>query len=502
MKRQRGRPGGAPDQAVDTTDQITGATGTSRADPGYASSADVAGGAELLEDRTVRLAGPGRSWRAGVSVPGAIAGSLLVVALAFGAAVGPLANDKGDSGSTGSGAGHEGTSYFDPTDKLDSGTEPDKTAGPDGQDKPDTAEPTAKPDGSDAEPTDKTDNLDTTEPTEKPKPTEAPAPELKTLEIGAALEGSAVIVEWSACEVDGFVAYKVIRSKDEWATWPLGAGDSLAAAIGDASTTRFVDKDVDGGRTYVYRVVGLREWNGETVVGCSTKYAVISVPAPTPKPEPTAGDGAALALTVVIKEGHPFIDWSACTGVDFDYYKVVRSLDATVTWPVGDNDSKVAAVGKDGDTKAWDTSAPGGKKVYYRVFCIREKDGGGSVAVAASVVKGVTTPETEPAPDPVALGFEVDVTGEGVVLHWEGCSSDVFAFYKVVRSFTNQNPSYLPGTDGSQVIGVIENRNVTQLTDGAVESGDTIYYRVQAIGYWYGQKILLGQTTVIAVTIP
>jgi hypothetical protein len=72
----------------------------------------------------------------------------------------------------------------------------------------------------------------------------------------------------------------------------------------------------------------------------------------------------------------------------------------------------------------------------------------------------------------------------------------------VVRSFTNENPSYLPGTEGTEVIGVIESQGTTQLTDGAVESGDTIYYRVQAIGYWYGQKILLGQTAVIAVTIP
>jgi hypothetical protein len=486
MKRRAGgtAPGTDPGDAMEV---MSGATAAGAGPTSYASSGDSgAGGAELLEDRTLRLSGGGHGRRFGLSLPGAVVGSFLVAALALGAAFGPMAGDPAsDTGSNGDAA------YSEPTDKVDGEVQPDKTAGADEPQKTDDAsEPdkTAAPDGPDT--------------TTKPEPTEAPAPDAKALEIAVALDGTAVVVEWSACEVDGFVAYKVIRSKDEWATWPLGAGDSLAAAIGDASTTRFVDKDVDGGRTYVYRVVGLREWNGETVVGCSTKYAVISVPAPTPKPEPTAGDGAALALTVVIKEGHPFIDWSACTGVDFDYYKVVRSLDATVTWPVGDNDSKVAAVGKDGDTKAWDISAPGGKKVYYRVFCIREKDGGGSVAVAASVVKGVTTPETEPAPDPVALGFEVDVTGEGVVLHWEGCSSDVFAFYKVVRSFTNQNPSYLPGTDGSQVIGVIENRNVTQLTDGAVESGDTIYYRVQAIGYWYGQKILLGQTTVITVTIP
>jgi len=487
MTRRTGgaKPGTTPADAMD----VMGGAAAGAGPTGYASTGDPeVGGAELLEDRSFRIGGGGHGRRFGLSVPGAVAGTFLVAALALGAAIGPLAaNPASDTGHDGDAA------WSEPTDKVgavDGDDQPDKTAGADDPEKTDdTSEPdkTAAPDGPDA--------------TTKPEPTEAPAPDAKELEIALAREGSAVVVEWSACEVDGFVAYKVVRSKDEFANWPLGSGDSLAAAIGDPATTRFVDKAVDGGRTWTYRIVALREWSGEKVIGCSSVNKSIAVPAPTPKPDPTDGDGAAMSITVVIKEGHPFIDWTACTGVDFDYYKVVRSSDSTVTWPVGDNDSKVAAVGKDGETKAWDSNAPGGTKVYYRVFCIRETESG-SVAVAATAVKGVETPETEPAPDPVALGFEVDVTGEGVVLHWEGCSSDVFAFYKVVRSFTNENPSYLPGTDGTEVIGVIENRATTQLTDGAVESGDTIYYRVQAIGYWYGQKILLGQTTVIAVTIP
>jgi len=482
MKRRAGgtAPGTDPGDAMDV---MSGATAAGAGPTSYASSGDSgAGGAELLEDRTLNLSGGGHGRRFGLSVPGAVVGSFLVAALALGAALGPMATKPAnDAGS------NADTAYNEPTDKVDGEEHPDKTGGVD--------EPVKTDDASEPDKTAAPDQ------TEKPEPTEAPAPESKTLELVLALDGRAVVIEWSACDVDGFLAYKVVRSKDEHANWPLGAGDSLAAAIGDASTTRFVDADVDAGRTYTYRVIALREWNGETVAGCSSYATPIAIPAPTPKPEPTDDGKAVMSISVVIKEGHPFIDWTACTGVDFDYYKVVRSMDSTVTWPVGDNDSKVAAVGKDGETKAWDTNAPGGKKVYYRVFCVRETESG-SVAVAATAVKGIETPETEPAPDPVALGFEVDVTGEGVVLHWEGCSSDVFAFYKVVRSFTNENPSYLPGTDGTQVIGVIENRSTTQLTDGAVESGDTIYYRVQAIGYWYGQKILLGQTAVIAVTIP
>jgi len=204
---------------------------------------------------------------------------------------------------------------------------------------------------------------------------------------------------------------------------------------------------------------------------------------------------------VTIKEGHPFIDWTECTGLDFDYYKVVRSADSMVTWPKGENDSLVAAVGVDGATKAWDASAPGGTTVYYAVFCVRSTEAGYTV-VAASAVKGIETPVVQPAPEPVALGFEAGVTGEGVVLSWQACAVDGFIYYKVVRSMTTDNPSYFPWTDGTELIGVIENSVSTQFVDTNIASGQTIYYRVQCLGHWNGTKVLLGQTAVVAVTIP
>jgi hypothetical protein len=161
----------------------------------------------------------------------------------------------------------------------------------------------------------------------------------------------------------------------------------------------------------------------------------------------------------------------------------------------------VAAVGPDGKTAVWDGEATPGKKVWYRVFCLRETEGGYKV-LASSPVKGIAVPagEPDPEPDPVALGLEVNLTDGGVKLHWEACGSESFVAYKVVRS-AGSNPSYLPGTDGSQVIAVIENAGVTSFVDGGVEAGQTWYYRVQAIGYMNGHKILLGQTAAIAVTV-
>ena len=490
MKRPAGPAGSDPTQAFDVTDQAARS-----AEPGYSSATDTMGGAELLEDRTVRIAGGGHGRRFGMSIPGAIAGSFLVVALAFGAAMGPQSALTSD-------AGHGGETAYD-GDKTDS----ESDAKPDGA----TAGgfDADKPDGSIDNDSDETDGGEEEEPektaapeaTLKPEPTKVPAPAATSIEIDLGLEGTAVVIEWTACETGEFRYYKIIRSKDEAATWPLGAGDTLAAAIESQATTRFVDKAVDGGRTYHYKVVALREWEGQKVIACGSKTAGITTPTPpTPKPEPTDGGDMTMSLSLSIKEGHPFIDWSPCE-VDFHYYKVVRSSDSTITWPPGDNDSKVAAVGQGGETKAWDSGAPSGKKVYYRVFCIRETDSG-SVAVAATAVKGIETPAGKPAPEPIALGFDVDVTGEGVVLHWQACTSDAFVFYKVVRSTKSDNPSYLPWTEASEVIGVIENAANTQHVDDHVQSGQTISYRVQAIGYWNGEKVLLGQTSAVAVTIP
>ncbi|TAL10055.1 MAG: hypothetical protein EPO00_05055 [Chloroflexota bacterium] len=441
---------------------------------------------ELLDDHTRRLAGGGVGRRIQVSSAGAVAGTFLVVALAFGAAIGPLSGDRV------AGVGSEG---------RDATTSSDKPASEPGGDRAvvDTA-----PDATDKHPTDATttdgkDDGATTdtkdgavEPTDKPA---EPTHEAKTIDIGLGLAGHDVVVEWSACDVDGFAAYKIIRSTDEFATWPLGSGDTLVGVVTDPSVRRFVDRSVAAGRKYFYRVAALQVLDGKTVVGCRSAMARISTPAPEPT---TNGD---IALTVVIKEGHPFLDWSECGGLDFDYFKVVRSTDATVTWPKGENDTLVAAIGRDGNSKLFDADAPAGKKLYYRVFCVRSTEAG-YVAVAASAVKGVVTPAAEPAPDPVALGFEVNVTGEGVVLNWQASAGDGFAFYKVLRSTWNEHPSYLPYVDGTEVIGVIENRATNQLTDTSVTSGQTIYYRVQAIGMWNGAKVLLGQTAVIAVTIP
>jgi hypothetical protein len=469
-------------------------------DGGYALDDDVEIWEPVASDRYPRAGaatGPARLGRRVVSsFPGAIAGAFLVTALAFGAALRPTGT-TGD-GATGAGAGGAQPGVATVTD--------------DAPDKDGDAAKDGDADNGDS-PADPKPLTDTTEDGDKPDASDgadggdSPPADVAGLSIALHLREGYVKIGWSPCDVDGFAYYKVIRSTDEPATWPLGSGDTLVAAIADPSAVMAADGGAPAGKTVFYRVIALAERDGSLVAACASASQAIAIPAPTPKPDPEPEpdpsdkpDAGTLGLSLSLKEGKPYVDWSECSG-DFDLYKVVRSTDSTVTWPKGSGDSNVAAVGKDGKTAAWDGDAPTGKKLWYRVFCLRET-GGDYAVVAATSAKAIVVPaaEPEPEPEPVVLGFEAGQTGEGVALHWEQCSSESFVFYKVIRA-AHPNPSYLPGTDGSQVIAVIENGGVTSFTDTDVEAGQTWYYRVQSIGYMNGHKILLGQTPAIAVTV-
>lgn len=238
----------------------------------------------------------------------------------------------------------------------------------------------------------------------------------------------------------------------------------------------------------------------------TVKPTVKPEPKPTAKPGATAKPGSLELAAKATDGGRVVLDWSRFGGDGFAWYKVVRSKDATVAWPLGEGDSLVVALDDRDTTIAKDADVPGGKTWYYRVFAVAKSETGYRVLAASGVAKVVVPapepkPSPKPTPEPYALGFDVDVTADGVVLDWEGCGSDGFVYYKVVRS-TGSNPSYLPWTDGTELIAVVEDAGTTSLTDESVASRDTFTYRVQAIGVLDGQKVLLGQTAAIEVTVP
>lgn len=428
-------------------------------------------------------AGRGRAF--GVSVPGAIAAALLVGALAFGAGGFSPVRDEAPDATPGTETARDEDATGSPTHEASEAPRPDEKASPEVAE---TDEPAVEP-------------RETDEPTKEPDPTEVPPTKApyERLELAVKAGADGVVLDWTACDAAGFAYYKVVRSPDGKVSWPMGDNDTLVAAIDARKTTAFRDAKAPTGKQLYYRVFGIVEQDGKLVVACLSSVEDAFVPRPDGTKPPT--ETGTMSLALGIKDGHPFLDWSECTNDAFDYYKVVWSKDATVTWPAGDNDHFAAAIGNRDETALWDTEAPGGKTLYYRVFCVKATDGGYQV-LAATPVKSVTTPAPEPPPAPVGLGFSVDVTGEGVVvLDWEASTSDAFVYYKVVRSQAG-DPSYLPWTDGTELIGVIEDPGNSAFEDADVASGETWYYRVQAIGRWEGQKVVLGETAVLEVAVP
>ncbi|MDQ2965901.1 MAG: hypothetical protein M3R57_08645, partial [Chloroflexota bacterium] len=326
-------------------------------------AAAIADDVELLEDRTRPIANHRTGRRLGVSLPSAIFGMFLVSALALGASLQTASVSGGGVG----GDGPMAQTGFKDGDAPD-GDKP--AADQPADEQPGADQPGDKP-GAD-QPGDK--------PADEPPAEEAPKPAppaVEEIEIGVGLNEGNVIVEWSACDPDGFVAYKVIRSTDSTVTYPRGENDALVGVIETSSKTRFVDLRAPEGKTLSYRVFAVTNHEGVAFTACRSGVDSVSTPRPEPTPKPTPKpEIGSLGLTLSIRESVPYVDWSACPA-DGDFpYKVVRSRDAKVSWPLGDYDSLVAAVGSDGTTAVFDEEIGPGKKVFYRVFCLRALDEG------------------------------------------------------------------------------------------------------------------------------
>ncbi len=227
-------------------------------------------------------------------------------------------------------------------------------------------------------------------------------------------------------------------------------------------------------------------------------------PAPTQKPKPVPTTPVALALEGWAKETKAKLAWKPYTGDGFEYYKVVRSADATVTWPTTGGDELVGVIS---DRNApWLADRPScGKAWSYRVFAVRHGDAG-YVTLGASNVVSVTVacaPAPTPAPEPpvvLPLAFQAAVSpGVGIGLGWQACAADGFTYYKVVRSQVNADPRF-PLNDGTELIAVIGDAAQTQFVDTDVTAGETWHYRVVAVSKRDGSYLPICQTAVAAAT--
>ncbi|HET8778156.1 MAG TPA: hypothetical protein VFN76_10890, partial [Candidatus Limnocylindria bacterium] len=192
-------------------------------------------------------------------------------------------------------------------------------------------------------------------------------------------------------------------------------------------------------------------------------------PAPTQQPAPVTQ--GVLALQGWPKDSKAKLSWSAFGGDGFEYYKLVRSGDTMVTWPTS-GDDVLAGVISDRNSPFYADKPPCGTPWNYAVFAVRHGEAGYLVLATSNVVTVTTACAPAPEPivvKPIAMTLNV-LPAQGIQLSWEGCWSDMFVAYKVVRSASNADPRF-PLNDGTELIAVIGDPNQTGFVDTAVAAG-------------------------------
>lgn len=219
-----------------------------------------------------------------------------------------------------------------------------------------------------------------------------------------------------------------------------------------------------------------------------------------PQPAPAPVEPVTLALEGWPKDGKVKLAWNPYGHDGFEYYKVVRSTDATVTWPAGWGDTVIGVIG-DARATGWADKPSCGVPASYRVFAVRAGDAGYVILGASNMVTLSLPCPPPPAPHetkPIGLWAEPRAA-EGIKLVWDACALDRFIAYKVVRSTTNPDPRY-PLSDGTELVAAIGDPGQTSFLDAAVVAGQTWTYRVLAVGEGSAGKIILCQSAAVPAT--
>jgi hypothetical protein len=229
---------------------------------------------------------------------------------------------------------------------------------------------------------------------------------------------------------------------------------------------------------------------------------------PTAKPTPTrtTPTSGSMSLTAKLSGFKVVLTWSAYDGTDFAYYKVVRSPDNKLSWPLGENDKLAAAVSNRDQLTITD-APPTGATVSYEVFAVKSTDDGFAVldmtnVATIAVPKPTPKPTAKPTPN-CSMRLTASVKSGHVHLAWTKYVCSGFQYYVVVRGGSNKVDVPLPHVDSEAQV---EIDSVGQLSwnDYNVQPGHTYYYRVMA---WNSESnceggTVLAKTNLVHVTIP
>jgi hypothetical protein len=225
-------------------------------------------------------------------------------------------------------------------------------------------------------------------PAADPEPTPTPV-EIGSLALTVALGEGKPVVDWSACSGD-WDLYKVVRSTDSTARWPLGDGDSLAAVVGKDGATKVRDGDAPAGKTAWYRVFCVRAVDGGYKVVAASSARAIEVPAEEPQPEP---DAVSLDFQVEVTDGGAVaLHWGACSNDSFVAYKVLRSAGSDPSYlPLTDGTQVRSVIENAAVTSYTDGDVASGQTWTYRVQCIGYVNGH-KILLGETAATSVTLP--------------------------------------------------------------------------------------------------------------
>jgi hypothetical protein len=206
-----------------------------------------------------------------------------------------------------------------------------------------------------------------------------------------------------------------------------------------------------------------------------------------------------MALSAQACPGGVLLGWSAPDVAGVSRITVLRGASAEIPtgWPPQNGVTKVgsATTADLGVTDGSDPTEAGGS-AWYRAVAYNAEN----VALAASASTGVTTIGIA---DLGGLGIGDGAGGSGdLTFTWSPFGGDggCFSYYKLVASVLDDTPSYLEGTDFAIPIGE-QTAAGTIVTDG-LTSGQTYYFRLQAIRVTSLGKFVVAQTAVIQHAVP
>jgi hypothetical protein len=305
-------------------------------------------------------------------------------------------------------------------------------------------------------------------------PSAAPTlePTAGSITLTAAVDGCKVKLAWSAYVGADFAYYKVVRSTDASAAWPLEDGDTLVAAIDNVATLAL--RDGPGAGTFTYQVFAVKSGASgyEVLVASNSKTATAGACATKPPVVSNPSDMGALRAKDN-GDGSWTFCWNAYTGpVDISYYKLDGQPYPKAPGYV-ENGHYWAAISPS-ETCATVDVAPGTWNVNVEAVYYPD---GAAAAGRTDTLKVLSTASAPTAPPVQGLTLNASVQADGVHLSWTKYTGPFFSWYKVVRSEATTDPTY-PLNGDTVLLAAVDNQNVTGFVDSTAVPGHTYHYRI------------------------